>query len=72
MNINQLDWQTIVALIIVVSAIGVLACKMWKSMFAAASVGCGASCNRCPVGSDKPANPIIVRQLVQLDSSQPE
>jgi hypothetical protein len=72
MNFNQLDWQTIVALMIVLAAIGVLARKMWNSVFAATSIGCGTSCSSCPVGSSNSANPIKATRLVQLDSSEPK
>lgn len=72
MNINQLDWQTVVALLIVLTAIGLLARKMWKSVFTASSGGCGTSCSSCPAGSNNSANPINVTKLVQLDSREPD
>ena len=68
MALDQLDWQTVVSLIIVFGAIGVLARKMWKTVFGAASNGCG-SCGSCPTAKSEESNGALkVTKLVQLAS----
>jgi hypothetical protein len=69
MNIQNLDWQTIVALLIVSAAIVVLARKSWKGLFQPATSGCGTGCSSCPSsqssGSVKVAK-LKVTKLIQI------
>ena len=65
MNIQPLDWQTIVALLIVMAAIAVLAKQTWNVMFKTATSGCGTGCSSCP--SAHTDRSVKVTQLVQLD-----
>ncbi len=61
---QQFDWQTVVALLIVLIAIGVFIWKIAGSLLKSTS-GCGTSCDSCPSSKDSP-NPIKVTELVQL------
>ena len=72
MIFDQLDWQTCVALLIVVGAIGILARNMWKSLLGAATSGCGTSCESCPASKPASSNSLKVTKLVQLDSTPEE
>lgn len=72
MNLTQFDWQTIVALLIVLFAIVAFARLSWKSVFGSSSSGCGTSCSNCPAGSSQANGAIKVTKLVQLDSNKPE
>jgi len=67
MNLDQLDWQTVVALTIVGVAIGILIRKSWKTLFGPSS-GCGTSCNSCPSStSTDRRNSIKATELIQIE-----
>jgi uncharacterized membrane protein len=66
MNLQQIDWQTIVALTIVLAAIGVFARKTWRTLFRSSTSGCGANCHACP--STPAAGSVKLTQLIQLNS----
>lgn len=64
MNLQELDWQTVVALLIVLSAVAVLAKKTWKLVFRTTTTGCGSGCHACPAAL--PDRPAKLTPLVQL------
>jgi hypothetical protein len=64
--LEQLDWQTAIALVIVFAAIGVLVRKLWKMVWNPSSGGCGSSCNNCSTSTE--SSSLKVTKLVQLDS----
>jgi hypothetical protein len=60
----QFDWQTIVALFIVLIAIVVFIWQVLNSIFKSTS-GCGTSCESCP-SSRESNNGIKVKELIEL------
>ncbi len=66
MNVDQLDWQTVIALLMVLFAMVVLGRKTWQSVCGTSTRGCGTLCRRCPSGSSQSTNPVNVTKLVQL------
>jgi hypothetical protein len=73
MNINFLDWQTVIALLIVLIALAVFARKTWKSVFVSSTTGCGTSCSSCPAAAGSSKSAIRLTKLIQLkDNAPPE
>jgi hypothetical protein len=54
-----LDWQTVIALMIVLAAAGGLALRVRSWVRGQAESGCGSSCQGCPAATGK-------QQLVQI------
>ncbi len=59
----MIDWQTAIALMIVIVAAGALCYRGWKTISTTTSTGCGTGCQQCPANMPHSANS---PQLVQL------
>ena len=63
MNLSQLDWQTLVALMIVSASLVVFAKKIWD-MIQPSTSRCGTGCGACP--SARLKKRIRVTELIPL------
>jgi hypothetical protein len=63
----ETDWQTMVAILIVVLAAGGL---MWQFFVNKSASGCGSGCQQCSEPSDEHHPGLNRKQLFQLDISQ--
>ncbi|MDG1873887.1 MAG: hypothetical protein P8J27_08245 [Mariniblastus sp.] len=64
------DWQTCVALLIVLGAIGILARRLGSMLWGGKLSGCGTSCDHCPASKSPSPTSLKMTQLVQLETPQ--